>query len=435
MAAKISNVNKKSPADNYGIKAGEILLSINGKRINDVLDYKFYAYDTHISLEIEGEDGVRAIDVKKFEGEDLGLDFETYLMDRAKSCSNKCIFCFIDQNPKGMRQTIYFKDDDARLSFLMGNYISLTNLSDADVDRMINMKLSPINISVQTTNPELRELMLGNKKAGSSLKILKRLGDAGIHMKCQLVVCQDVNDGIELENSIKDLLQFPSISSISVVPAGLTKYRENLYDLKPITVENANNIIDIVEKYAKIQKEKTGFNTIFCGDELYIRAKRDFHEAEYYDDLEQFENGVGMIAQFESEFMQFIDFKDDLPSDFKSQSFTIATGSAMYPYMCKLIAKLKEYDENIVGNVIEIQNNFFGNTVSVAGLITGQDLVNGLVDKELNDKILITENMIKDGETVFLDDLTIEDVENRLKRRVFTVQNDGYELLSEIYRR
>ena len=331
-----------------------------------------------------------------------------------------------------MRQTIYFKDDDARLSFLLGNYISLTNLSEDDVDRIIKMRLSPVNISIQTTNPELRTLMLGNKRGGESLKAFYKLCDAGINIKCQLVICQDINDGIELENSLKDLLKYPSVSSISVVPSGLTKHRDGLYPLKPITEKNANNIIDIVEKYAKMQKEKIGFNTVFCGDELYIKAKREFHEPSYYDDLEQFENGVGMISQFQSEFLQSL---NEYFVGGKSESFTIATGSAMYPYMCKLIDKLKEIDENINANVYEIENKFFGNTVSVAGLITGQDLISGLVDKKLGSKVFITENMLKDGGNVFLDDLTILDVEQRLNRKIITLENDGYCLIEEIYRR
>lgn len=435
MSAKISKVYKNSPASNYGIKEQDELISINSHKILDVLDYKFYSYDTNLSLEIKSDDEIKKIIIKKFEGEDLGLDFEEYLMDKSKSCSNKCIFCFIDQNPKGMRKTIYFKDDDARLSFLMGNYISLTNLSDADVDRIIDMKLSPINVSVQTTNPKLRDFMLGNKRAGLGIEILEKLGKASVQMKCQLVICQDVNDGIELENSIKDLLKYPSITSISVVPAGLTKHRKNLYDLKPITVENANNIIDTVEGFAKIQKEKTGFNTIFCGDELYIRAKREFHSPDYYDDLEQFENGVGMISLFQSEFLDGLDFfsKTEIKYD-KLKSFTIATGSAMYPYMCKLIEKLKKYDKNIVGNVIEIENIFFGNTVSVAGLITGSDLVEGLKDKKIYEKVLITENMLKDGEIVFLDDYTLNDIENKISRHIIPIENDGFCLLTEIYK-
>ncbi|MFI3115231.1 MAG: DUF512 domain-containing protein [Clostridia bacterium] len=436
MGAKITNVYKNSPADKSGIQVGDELILVNSKPILDVLDYKFYAYDTNLTLEVKRNEQTYSVNIKKFEGEDLGLDFESYLIDKEKSCSNRCIFCFIDQNPRGMRKTIYFKDDDARLSFLLGNYITLTNLSDADVERIIQMKLSPINISVQTTNPKLREFMLGHKNAGESLKIIPKLALANIQMKCQVVVCQDVNDGFELENTIKDLLQYETVTSVSVVPAGLTKHRAKLHDLKPITVENANNIIDIVEKFAKIQKEKTGFNTVFCGDELYIRAKREFHPAEYYDDLEQFENGVGMISQFESEFLTYLNLEDDMPKTSKRlKSFTIATGSAMYPYMYKLIEKLKKTDPNIVGNVYEIENIFFGNTVSVAGLITGSDLIHGLKDKEINERIFITENMLKHGETLFLDDTKIEDVENALNRPIFTIANDGYELLSEIYRR
>lgn len=432
MGAKISNVTKKSPADNYGIKVGDELISINGKRINDVLDYKFYAYDTDVSLEIKSEEQIKNIRMKKFEGEDLGLDFEDYLMDRAKSCSNKCIFCFIDQLPKGMRKTLYFKDDDARLSFLLGNYISLTNLSQIDVERMIKMRVSPVNVSVQTTNPELRNFVLGNKKAGDSLEILNKFHEAGLVMNTQIVVCQDINDGDELKRSLYDLKKlYPSVNSISVVPAGVTKHRKGLFDLKPVTKENAKNIIEITEKFAKECFEEFGTSLAFCGDELYIKAGLPFRDASYYEGFEQFENGVGMVSLF---IEQFLDGIDDFKGQ-ESQSFTIATGSASFGFLTKLIESLKQADPNVKGEVLLINNEFFGKEVSVAGLITGNDLINGLLDKKLGQKVLITENMLRDGGDVFLDDLKIEDVENKLNTAVKTVSVDGYALLEEIYRR
>lgn len=431
MGALISNVDKNSPAHKSGVQKSDILISVNGRKISDVLDYKFYAYDTELKLEISRDDQTIFIDIKKSEGQDLGIDFETYLMDTAKSCSNKCIFCFIDQLPKGMRKTLYFKDDDARLSFLIGNYISLTNLSDADVERMIKMKISPINVSVQTTNPEIRNLMLGRKNAGDSLKILEKFANASLTMNCQLVICHEINDGDELTRSLEDLKKYyPSVNSISVVPAGLTKHRENLYDLKPITKENANDIIKRTEDFAKKCLEEFGTSLAFCGDELYIRAEKELPKASYYEGFEQFENGVGMVSLFKEE---FIDGMEDFSG--KTDSFTIATGGAAYPFLSELVKTLKEKNTQVSGDVVFIENNFFGATVSVAGLITGSDLIAGLRGKELGSKILISENMLRDGGDVFLDDLTIQDIEKELKRPVKTVKIDGYALLEEIYGR
>lgn len=430
MGARISNIDKTSILRKFDVKVGDILTHIDKKAINDVLDYKFYAYDSEISVSFTREDKSFELEIKKSEGRDLGIDFDSYLMDKPKSCSNKCVFCFIDQLPKGMRDTLYFKDDDARLSFLLGNYITLTNLSEKDVDRMIKMRLSPINVSVQSTNPELREKLLGNKRASIGLDILKKLADAELVINCQIVVCQGINDGAELERSLYDLKKYyPAVASISVVPAGVTKHRDGLFDLQPITFENANNIIDIVEKFGKECYEEYGTSLAFCGDELYIKAKRKLPKAEYYEDFVQFENGVGMVSAFCEEFLTSM-------QDFSgaTQSFTIATGTAMYPFMFELVEKLKEIDPSVKGNVYAITNEFFGHDVSVAGLITGGDLSNGLQELEIFDRVLITENMIKDGGNVFLDDFTIEDIEKKLKRPVITVKNDGYELLEEIYK-
>ena len=432
MSALIKKIDKNSICSKIGIKIGDSLETINGKKVIDVLDYKFYAYDTNLTLEVKSDGVLKEFKVKKHEGQDIGLEFETYLMDKPKSCSNKCIFCFIDQLPKGMRKTLYFKDDDARLSFLLGNYISLTNLSEIDVERMIRMRVSPINVSVQTTNPWLRNHMLGNKKAGDSLLILKKFAEANLTMNCQLVICQGINDGYELEKSLHGLKGlYPSVNSISVVPAGLTKYRDKLEKLESITKDNAKNIIEITENFAKKCMEEFGTSLAFCGDELYIKAGLKLPETSYYEAFEQFENGVGMVSLFKEQFLDgVVDFENQ-----QSESFTIATGSASFEFLTELIDKLNEKDKNINGNVIKIENEFFGHEVSVAGLITGRDLINGLKNEKLGSKVLITENMLRDGGDVFLDDLKIDDVEKELDTKVLPISIDGYALLEEIYRR
>ncbi len=431
MAAKITKVDKNSVAESYGIIVGDTLISIDGSLISDVLDFKFYSYDEEIDLVIERNGEKIEFFIDKEEGEDLGIEFETYLMDSKKSCANKCIFCFIDQNPKNMRETIYFKDDDARLSFLLGNYISLTNLSERDVNRMIRMRMSPLNISVQTTNPKLRDLMLGNKRGGVSLSILDKFHEANIEMNFQLVVCEGINDGEELRRSLYDLKKYmPNVTSISVVPAGITKHRDGLYNLSQVSKENAKDIIEITEKFAKECFDEFGTSVAFCGDELYLKAEKEFPKVSYYEEFYQFENGVGMISLFREQFLSKINEFSG-----KTTSFTIATGAAAFNLLNELVNILKENDKNINANVIKVENKFYGESVSVSGLITGGDLINSLKTQNINDRILITKNMIRDGGDVFLDDLTIEDVEKALGKPVFTVENDGFELLNEIYRK
>lgn len=431
MASKITLVDQDSPADRAGLRAGQILLSIDGTSIRDVLDYKFYSYDAKLVLKIQDEDGaVCDIPVHKHEGEPLGLTFEHYLMDGMKQCSNKCVFCFIDQLPKGMRETLYVKDDDARMSFLMGNYISMTNLSEADVDRILRMHISPVNISVQTTNPELRVKMLQNKRAGEALQIMNRFSEGGITMNCQLVVCKGLNDGEELRRSLRDLKAlYPAVSTISVVPFGMTNHREGLYALEPTTAESAGEVLDIVEPFADECLQELGTRLVWCGDELYLKAGRPLRDTEYYEDFTQFENGIGMLPLFMEE------FRLALP-DYKGRTarpFTIATGQAAAPSLALLLDEAAAKCDNLSGQVVAIRNDFFGQLVSVAGLVTGQDLVKQLKGRELGERVLISANMLRDGGDVFLDDMTPQQVSVELGVPIVPVEIDGADLLCKIF--
>lgn len=431
MASKIVSVDAGSPCARAGIEAGETLLKIDGAPIRDVLDLKFYSYDSRVTLTVEGADGaVREVRVRKAEGQPLGLNFEHYLMDKMKRCSNRCVFCFIDQLPKGMRETLYVKDDDARLSFLMGNYISMTNLSEEDVQRILRMHISPINISVQTTNPELRVKMLQNRRAGEALALLPRFAGAGITMNCQLVVCEGLNDGEELKRSLHDLeALFPAVNSISVVPFGQTRHREGLYPLKATTPEGAANILDLVEPFAATCLEKHGTRLAWCGDELYLKAGRPMPDADYYEDFTQFENGIGMLPLFCEEFrLALPDYAGRTP-----RPFTIATGKAAGPTLAKLIDEARAVCDNLSGKVVEIRNEFFGHGVSVAGLITGQDLAAQLEGRDLGERVLISANMLRDGGDVFLDDTTPAEVSARIGVPVVPVEIDGADLLAKIF--
>ena len=432
MASKIVSVDAGSPAARAGLAAGETLLQIDGVAIRDVLDYKFYSYDAALTLQVMEADGktLREVHVRKREGEPLGLNFEHYLMDGMKQCSNKCVFCFIDQLPRGMRKTLYVKDDDARMSFLMGNYISMTNLSEADVDRILRMHISPVNISVQTTNPELRVKMLRNPRAGEALKIMDRFAEGGIQMNCQLVVCKGLNDGEELRRSLRDLKAlYPAVNTISVVTFGMTRHRENLYPLEPTDKAAAEAILDIVEPFAEECLRELGTRLVWCGDELYLKAERPLPDTEYYEDFTQFENGIGMLPLFMEE------FRLALP-DYEGRTarpFTIATGAAAAPSMAVLLDEAAAKCDNLNGKVIEIRNDFFGHRVSVAGLITGQDLIAQLKGHELGERVLISANMLRDGGDVFLDDYTPEQVSEAIGVPIVPVEIDGADLLAKIF--
>ena len=412
MASKIVSVDPGSPAARAGVQPGETLLMIDGAAVRDVLDYKFYSYDARLRLTLLDADGsTRTVQVRKQEGEPLGLNFEHYLMDKMKRCSNKCVFCFIDQLPKGMRETLYVKDDDARMSFLLGNYISMTNLSEEDVQRILRMHISPVNISVQTTNPELRVKMLRNKRAGEALAIMDRFAEGGITMNCQLVVCKGLNDGDELKRSLHDLKKlYPAVNTISVVPFGMTDHREGLYLLEPTDKPAAEAILDIVEPFAEECLRELGTRLVWCGDELYLKAERPLPDTEYYEDFTQFENGIGMLPLFMEE------FRLALP-DYAGRTarpFTIATGAAAGPSLAVLLDEAAAKCDNLKGKVVTIRNDFFGELVSVAGLITGQDLVAHLKGRDLGERVLISANMLRDGGDVFLDDYTPQQVSDAI---------------------
>ncbi len=425
MSAYITKVENGSPAQRAGILPGDELLSINGKPIRDVLDYKFYSYDKRLKVELKR----KTLKIKKDEGEDLGLVFETYLMDKTKRCSNNCVFCFIDQMPKGLRETLYVKDDDARMSFLLGNYISLTNLSDDDIERIINMHISPINVSVHATDPEVRVRMVRNKRAGECMNIMRRLTEAGIHINCQIVVCPGLNDGDVLKRSISDMLSLGEcIESIALVPVGLTKYRENLYPLESIDRKKAREIIEIADSFGEKCKSERDERIVYCADELYIKAELELPEDEYYDSYPQLDNGVGIMTLLKEEFLSALRLTD-LPD--KLIDFTVATGVSAAPFIRKLIDELKEKCDNISGcEVYAIENEFFGKTVDVAGLVTGKDLIEQLRGKPLSKRLLIPAVMLRHGEPVFLDDTTVADVERELSVEVIPVENDGDKLLS-----
>ena len=427
----IKEVKAGSIAEELGIEAGDKLISINDSTIEDVFDYHYYVNDEELVVLIEKPDGEEwELEIEKDYDEDLGIVFEQGLMDEYRSCRNKCIFCFIDQMPKGMRETLYFKDDDSRLSFLQGNYITLTNMSDYDVERMVRYHLEPINISFQTTNPTLRCKMLNNRFAGDALKKVDKLYEGGIHMNGQIVLCKGINDGEELERSISDLTKYlPYLQSVSVVPVGLTKFRDGLYPLEPFTKEDAIQVLDTIERWQEKIYKEYGLHFIHAGDEWYILAEKDMPEEERYDGYMQLENGVGMLRLLTNEFEEAF---SDLQGDNRSLEISIATGKLAYPYLKQMIEKLQTKFPNITVHLYEIRNDFFGEKITVAGLITGQDLVSQLKGKELGRKLLLPCNMLRDGEEVFLDDITVDSVKESLQVEVDIVKSSGWDFVERI---
>ena len=428
---KIASVDLHSPARKAGVRPGETLTHINGHPIVDVLDYKFYAYDPRLELTLTEENGgSRTLRIKKEEGEDLGLNFETYLMDRARSCANKCIFCFVDQMPPGMRDTLYFKDDDARLSFLMGNYMTLTNLSQREIQRIIDLRISPINISVHATDPELRTAMLKNPRAGECLSIMERFAKAGIEMNCQVVACPGVNDGPALTRTMEDLGRLhPAVTSVAVVPVGVTKFREGLCRIEPYTKEQAAALIDQVETFARAFLQEHGTSLVWCSDEFYLMAGRKLPEKAYYEDLDQLENGVGMLRLLLHQ--AAMGLEEEEPEQI--EPFSIATGLSAAPFVQEIVDNARKQCGNIKGTVYPIVNRFFGETITVSGLITGTDLIEQLRGKDLGGRLLIPDNMLRAGEQVFLDDVTVEQVEQALDVTVVPVPADsGFDLADAI---
>ncbi len=433
----ISQIEPGSIAEELELEPGDTLLSINGNEMEDVFDYHFLINDDYLVLLVEKKDGQEwELEIEKDYYEDLGIVFENGLMDDYKSCSNKCIFCFIDQMPPGMRETLYFKDDDSRLSFLQGNYITLTNMKDKDLDRIIRLKLAPINISVHTTNPQLRCRMLNNRFAGEALKKIDKLYENHIEMNGQIVLCKGVNDGAELERTISDLAGYmPYMESLSVVPVGLTKYREGLFEMQPFTREDAGEVIDIIEKWQNICYEKHGSHFVQASDEWYILAERELPEEERYDGYIQLENGVGMLRLLMTEFDQALaetanrraEIMDSLPHN---QPLTIATGRLAAPFLQKMADKFMEEFPGCQVEVVPIRNDFFGEKITVSGLITGQDLVKQLNERGKKDRVAIPCSMLKMDEEIFLDDLTLDQVEKALQVPVLIVKSSGQDLLN-----
>ena len=427
----VKNIVPGSIADEMGIEPGDTLLSINGNVIEDIFDYQFYSEDEEIILLVEKADGEQwELEIEKDADEQLGMEFGPGLMDEYRSCRNKCMFCFIDQMPEGMRDTLYFKDDDSRLSFLQGNYVTLTNMSDHDIERIIRYRLEPINISFQTTNPELRCKMLHNRFAGDALRKVDQLYQGGIEMNGQIVLCKGVNDGEELERSIRDLTGYlPLLKSVSVVPVGLTRFREGLYPLEPFTKEEAEKVLSVIHGWQKKIYEEYGVHFVHAGDEWYLLAEQELPEEERYDGYLQLENGVGMLRLL---FNEFEEAYSQIKGDGRRRSVSIATGRLAGPYLEKMAQKLEEKYPNIRITVYSVRNDFFGERITVSGLVTAQDIMAQLGNKELGECLLIPCNMLKADEDIFLDDYTVSQVSEALQVPVVIVKSSGQDLIDAI---
>lgn len=426
MKNTVKSVDRTSPL--YGrAEPGDTLVSLNGNIIHDVLDYKFFAYDAELDVVLQKKSGEeKKLHIRKEEGGDLGLDFETYLMDAPRSCANNCIFCFIDQLPENMRSTMYFKDDDARLSFLLGNYITLTNLSEREVQRIIDLRISPVNVSVHTTDPKLRCEMLRNPNAGRGLDIMRRFADAGIVMNCQIVCCPGINDGRMLDKTMCDLeSMYPAVHSVSVVPVGLTKYREKLYPLRGFTRQAAADTVEQVSAFAEECVKKHGSHIFYCSDEMYIKAGICLPEDEYYEEHTQLENGVGMLRLLEAEFVSALSLSDE-PDGIP---FSVASGESASVYISRLLCTAKAKYNNLNGKVYPIRNDYFGPEINVTGLITGTDIINQLKGKDLGERLLISSSMLRRDEQDFLDGITLAQLSETLGVPVFPVESDGFALL------
>lgn len=417
--------------EELGIEPGDKLLAINGSEIQDVFDYYYYEESEQLLLLIEKPDGEEwELEIEKDEDESLGIEFDQSLMDEYRSCRNKCMFCFIDQMPKGMRETLYFKDDDSRLSFLQGNYITLTNMSDHDVERIVKYRLEPINISFQTTNPELRCKMLHNRFAGEALKKVDILYRGQIEMNGQIVLCKGVNDGEELERTIRDLTGYlPYLKSVSIVPVGLTKYRDGLYPLEPFTKEDAREVLSVIHRWQEKIYQEHGIHMIHAGDEWYVLAEEEVPEEERYDGYLQLENGVGMMRLLFNEVQEAL---SAVTGDERQREISLATGRLMYLYIGKILEEIRKKFPNITTHLYAIRNDFFGERITVSGLITGQDLTGQLKGQPLGERLLLPCNMLKIGEPVFLDDFTLEEVENSLQVKTDIVKPSGQDLLDAV---
>ncbi len=433
----IKKTAEGSIAEEMGIAPGDRLLEIDQTPVEDIFDYQFLIQDEYLEVLIEKPDGEQwLLEIDKEFDEDLGIEFENGLMDDYRSCHNKCIFCFIDQMPEGMRETLYFKDDDSRLSFLQGNYVTLTNMSEHDIDRIIRYHLSPINISFQTTNPQLRCKMLNNRFAGDALKKVDRLFEAGIAMNGQIVLCRGINDGEELERSIRELTRYlPHLESVSVVPVGLSRYRDGLYPLEPFTKEDARAVLRTIHRWQDKLYRERGIHFVHASDEWYILAGEELPEEERYDGYLQLENGVGMLRLLLNEFergMEELAVQRSLPDRSVQKAVSMATGLLAYPYIRKMAERMQEAFPCLTVHVYPVVNEFFGENITVSGLLTGGDIRKQLTGKELGERLLLPQNVLRSGEAVFLDDVTVTQLENALQVPVDIVKSSGCDFILAI---
>ena len=433
MPVLIDSVTPHTPAAKAGIHAGDRLLTINGNVIRDVLDYRFYMIDTTLTVEVERKDKLLSFHIKKAEYGELGLEFTDYLMDRQHHCANKCVFCFVDQLPKGMRETLYFKDDDSRMSFLFGSYVTLTNMSDEDIARIIKMHISPINISVHATDPELRVELMKNPRSGEVLKYIPQLAAHHIRINAQIVICPGLNDGEQLRRSLWDLGEYaPEVQSIALVPVGLTGHREGLYPLEPFTKEDAQQVLATIHKWQEKLFPEYGLHFIHASDEWYILAEEELPQEEQYDGYLQLENGVGMLRLLLDEFAEAMEEDRINGRQARAKHITLATGRLAYRFIKQMAMQMEERYEGLQIDVIAIRNDFFGEMITVSGLLTGQDIMAQLKDRDLGEKLLLPQNVLKSGEPVFLDDYTLDDIEKALQVRIDIVKSSGRDFIEAI---
>lgn len=433
----VKSVASGSIAEEMEIEPGDAILEIDHTELEDIFDYQFLTQDTYIEVLVEKRDGEQwLLEIDKEMDEDLGITFESGLMDEYRHCCNKCIFCFIDQMPKGMRPTLYFKDDDSRLSFLQGNYVTLTNMSEKDIDRICKYHLSPINISFQTMNPALRCMMLNNRFAGEALKKVDRLMEADIQMNGQIVLCKGVNDGAELEFSIKELMKYiPNLQSVSVVPVGLSKYRDGLYPLEPFEREDAEEVIKLIHHYQDICFQRYGMHFIHASDEWYILAGEPIPEEERYDGYLQLENGVGMVRLLLNEFYEEVEYRKKkglLPDQGLKKECSIATGRLIYPFLQEMAETLMALCPGLKIHVYAIRNDFFGERITVSGLLTGGDILKQMRDVEKGERLYLPCNVLRSGEDVFLDDMHLPELEKALQVPISIVKSSGRDFVESM---
>ena len=427
----ISEVKKNSIAEEVEIEANDSLVSINGFTINDIIEYKYLITDEKLLLVLEKPNNdIWEIEIEKEYDEDLGIIFKNAIIDQAKGCQNKCIFCFIDQLPKGLRETLYFKDDDTRLSFLQGNYVTLTNMKEEEIKRIIKYRINPINISVHTTNPDLRKTMLNNKNAGKIMETITRFANAGLVMNTQIVLCPSINDQNELDKTIKDLSTlYPYIKTVSIVPVGISKYRQGLFPMKEFTKEEAQKVLKQVSDFQDIMLNKYNSHFVFAADEFIIKAEKDFPDTDYYEGFEQLENGVGMVTLFRGQINETLKNTNQVP---KSNNISIVTGELAYPYMKGFMQKVMKKWKQLNIQVHSIKNDFFGEKITVSGLVTGQDIINQLKGKDLGNHVFIPQSMLKAEDNIFLDDYSIDQVSKSLNVPVYPIKVEGETLINKI---